>query len=191
VDLIQALRKQAGGSTARIVAISGSEPGEAIRETADGFLLKPIQAEDLVRLLATDAPEGELANVAAEAVPHDAIDQNIDPVIEPVIDQAVLGKLKAMMPAKAVEEIYSAVASDLATRLATLKAAMDAADVTEVKRIAHAIKGGCVMVGLSGAGQVASRLETSNSREAWPKELLQLQLALNHLQGILGDGLPW
>lgn len=186
VELIRALREQTG---ARIVAISGSEPGEAIREAADGFLLKPIQAEDLVHLLEFDAARGELANVSAEAAVDSA--KVADQITTPLIDPAVLGKLKAMMPAKAVEEIYSAVASDLTTRLAALKVAMDAADMAEVKQIAHAIKGGCGMVGLAGAGQAASRLETSNRHETWPKELSQLQLALNQLQSILGDGLPW
>jgi hypothetical protein len=47
------------------------------------------------------------------------------------------------------------------------------------------------MVGLSGARDAASRLETSNLTETWPKELLQLQLALGALQSILRDGLPW
>jgi HPt (histidine-containing phosphotransfer) domain-containing protein len=108
-----------------------------------------------------------------------------------VIDPAVLSKLRAMMPAPAVKEIYLAVATDLGTRIKALKVAMDTDDMVEVRRIAHAVKGGCSMVGLSGAMVAASRLEIGNLRASWPKELLRLQLAREALQGILDDGLPW
>jgi len=188
VALIQALREH---SSARVVAISGSDPGDAIREAADGFLLKPIHAEELVRMLesspAAEEP-GDVLSVQAEA--SEEI-QNGVLAAGSLIDTAVLGKLKAMMPAKAVEEIYVAVAGDLTTRLAALESAMGSSDADEVKRIAHAIKGGCAMVGLAGARDAASRLETSNLSETWPKELSDLHFALVALKGMLDDGLPW
>lgn len=187
VELVQALRRccdvrgMTRGNTrgnTPIVAISGSEVSEEIRQTTDGFLLKPIQVESLVALLenpnATEEAQGVLTEVSASSEP---------------IDSVVLGKLKAMMPAAAVLEIYTAVASDLETRLVVLGAAMDSGDEAEVRRVAHAIKGGCAMVGLSSATQAASRLESSNLAGAWPQELLQLHFALSKLQGILVDGL--
>ena len=94
------------------------------------------------------------------------------------------------MPASSVLEIYSAVASDMVSRLVKLEAAMDAGDSAEVARTAHTIKGGCSMVGLTAAAEAAARLESSNGRETWSKELLQLHFALSKLQGMLGDGLP-
>jgi CheY-like chemotaxis protein/HPt (histidine-containing phosphotransfer) domain-containing protein len=173
-ELVAALRKI---STAKIIAISGSDPGNWIRQATDGFLLKPVQAEDVAALL-------EAAPAAKE------------PAIEPpkvtsaeAIDPAVLGKLKAMMQPSAVLEIYTAVATDLETRLVTLSAAVDAGNQPEVARIAHIIKGGCSMVGLSGATEAAARLEISNLRETWPKELVQLHFALDSLKSILDGGL--
>ncbi len=106
-----------------------------------------------------------------------------------VIDPEVLNKLRAMMPASAVLEIYVATASDLQVRLTTLAIAIDTGDEAEVARIAHVIKGGCSMVGLCGAIEAATRLETSNARETWPKELSQLRFAWKRLQDMLGDGL--
>ena len=173
--LIDALR---GCSTARIVAISGSDPGEAIRQAADGFLLKPIQPEDLLAWIDKTEP-GAIAQVQAER------QSGTD-----LIDAVVLGKLKAMMPASAVREIYAAVASDLTTRLVTLQAAMEGSNLAEVQRIAHAIKGGCAMVGLSSAREAASRLETSNLPVTWPTELAHLHSALNGLEVMLGDNFP-
>ena len=175
LGLIDALR---GCSTARIVAISGSDPGEAIRQATDGFLLKPIEPGAVLPWI----NQTELGAIAQVQVGQESGADIVDPV--------VLGKLKAMMPVSAVREIYAAVASDLTTRLITLQAAMDAADLTEVARIAHAIKGGCAMVGLIGAREAASRLETSNLPVTWPAELAHLHSALNGLEVMLGDNFP-
>jgi CheY-like chemotaxis protein len=191
LELMQALRSRCA---AHIVAISGSEPGEAIREAADGFLLKPIEIDDVMTLLGDavlvaepDAILGRILSVEAAGVDEAEVGAAVS---QPVLDLVVLGKLRAMMPAAAVLEIYSAVASDLNMRLPVLESAMNSANIAEVRRIAHAIKGGCSMVGFTLAAETASRLETSNTPEAWPKELLQLHDALTALQGILGGGLP-
>jgi CheY-like chemotaxis protein len=180
LELIAALR--AANARARIIAISGSEVGGEIREAADGFLLKPIQVEDLTSLLeSSNTVKASGAEPIVSSIGDEPGLDGIDPV--------VLGKLQAMMPAAAVREIYAAVASDMETRLVTLSAAIDAGDVTEVKRIAHTIKGGCSMVGLSPATEAAQKLESSNATETWPKELLQLHFALGKLKGILVGGL--
>jgi HPt (histidine-containing phosphotransfer) domain-containing protein len=156
--------------------------------------LKPFAAQDLTALLASAQTADSSAPISSEAVDPALRDPaptalGLTDPIDP-IDPEVLRKLRAMMPAAAVAEIYAAVASDMTPRLAQLTAAMDAGNAVEVVRIAHMIKGGCGMVGLSLATQAAARLETSNLREAWPKELLQLHFALSDLQRILGSGLP-
>ncbi|WP_263356927.1 response regulator [Acidicapsa ligni] len=180
IELVHALRS---ASPARLIAISGSEINASIREATDGFLLKPIEAAHLVTLLQSgNRNENNLSTVAAgsEAEPEP---------IDVVIDVVILDKLKAMMPAAAVTEIYTAVANDLTTRLNALQQAMNANDTPEVARIAHSIKGGCAMVGLSSAMQSAARLESSNLRETWPKEVLQLHNALKSLQSMLKETL--
>lgn len=178
-------------SDIRIVAISGSEVSDDVRRASDGFLLKPIQLEDLTALLESSSSHTE--STAKTKTPADSESPEREAIhseaISEVIDPVVLGKLKAMMPASAVQEVYAAVASDLETRLVALTAAIDAGNAAEVKRIAHTIKGGCAMVGLSPATQSAARLEGSNTSGTWPKELLQLHFALGKLQSILGDGL--
>jgi CheY-like chemotaxis protein len=179
LDLIVALRAK---TQARIVGISGSDPGKAIREAADGFLLKPIQPEDLDALLAGDPAQSPIDNSAGISVSASAEQNAIDPV--------VLGKLKAIMPPAAVREIYAAVAADLGPRLDSLEAAMDSKDARSVARIAHTTKGGCSMVGLTAATDAAARLESSNLIETWPKELLELRSALSALQSILSDEFP-
>jgi CheY-like chemotaxis protein len=183
-DLIDALRAR---SAARIYAISASEPTEAMRGIADGFLLKPVEMDGLVALLQPDADELDGAELAP--TPLAGAGSGAD-VTNPAIDAAVLGKLLAMMPATAVREIYTAVASDLKTRLIKLQSAMTSSDVPEVKRLAHSIKGGCSMVGLTGATEAAARLETSNMAVTYPEELSQLHAALAALDGILEGKFP-
>lgn len=185
IELVKALR---GCCNARIIAISGSEVSLEILGATDGFLLKPVEVEALKTLLQA----GDAATVGGrpKAAPDaKSVLPSISAETEPLIDPVTLGKLKAMMPASAVMEIYTAVASDMAARLKSLASAMNTGDETEVARIAHTIKGGCAMVGFSIATQAAARLESSNRRETWPNELLQLHFALDMLQGILGDGL--
>ncbi|MFC5861656.1 response regulator [Acidicapsa dinghuensis] len=193
VGLIEALRKS---SNARIIAISGSA-NDRVRESADGFLLKPVDPAALEEVLGTQEQSGAqnhgLTLQATADLPEDA-DNNTEAagrVAEHVIDPVMLKKLRAMMPDSAVREIYMATAMDLASRLVTLSAAMSQGRASEVARVAHAIKGGCAMVGLSGARDSAARLEISNQPENWQNELTQLHFALDKLQGLLSDGLLW
>jgi len=196
-ELIQALRaafsaRQSTRRDIRIIAISGSEVSKEVQRASDGFLLKPVQLEDLSALLESFGSHMEsTAKTKTPADPEKVEPEAISPetTAREVIDPVVLGKLKAMMPASAVLEIYAAVAADLETRLATLSAAIDAGDTAEVKRIAHTVKGGCAMVGLSPAIASSARLESSNVSETWPNDLLQLHFALSMLRSILEDGL--
>ena len=182
VELITALRH---ACRARIVAISASEPGDAVRNAADGFLLKPVQVESLAELLAWPAAQAG-SDESAAGQPADADDAASAQVIDPI----VFGKLKAMMPPASLREVYAATASDMKTRLASLQAAMDAANALEVSRIAHSIKGACAMVGLTGARETAARLEISNRPVTWPGDLAQLHFALRGLEGMLADDFP-
>jgi HPt (histidine-containing phosphotransfer) domain-containing protein len=67
---------------------------------------------------------------------------------------------------------------------------MQAGNHPEVSRIAHSIKGGCAMVGLSGATGAAALLEISTTSETWFPQLAKLQSALGALEGILITDFP-
>ena len=191
VELIARLRQF---SPVPIIAVSGSDPGEAIRKAADGFLLKPIQAEDVVALLGSDMPRlkyGFRPATPLSALPKEShLGDGNSAAARPVVDPVVLGKFKAMMPAASVREIYAATAADLKTRLETLRQAMNSQNISEVQRISHAVKGGCAMVGVTIASEAASRLEISNLPVTWPLELAELQDALGALEDMLGGDFP-
>ena len=57
-----------------------------------------------------------------------------------------LGQFRQLMPEATVREIYAA-SLPISTRLAALEIAIAQSDSDEVRRIGHAIKGGCAMAG--------------------------------------------
>lgn len=175
VELIGKLRAQ---TKARIIAISGSNPPQEIGAAADGFLLKPFNAETLDKMLAG-------ANVYAPGKPSRL------EVDEPVINKDTLAQFRGIMPASAVREIYVAVVADLNKRAQTLEAAIAKGNSGEVRRIGHAIKGGCGMAGALQAARIGALFEEecdeseSNLLDNRMALLADLRAATRNLERIL------
>ncbi|MGA2084357.1 MAG: response regulator [Terracidiphilus sp.] len=149
--LIEELRAR---SHARVVAISGSHAPDEVAAAADGFLLKPFGADALSKLLEEDAAQ---AGHAVKASPSDP--PALDPA-EPVVHAETLARLRELMPEAAVREIYAAIVADLHQRLAALELAIADGDAAGVRRIGHAIKGGCGMAGARQAARLGALLES-------------------------------
>jgi CheY-like chemotaxis protein len=141
-DLIAEFRAR---TKAIIFAISGSNPPPEVSAAADGFLLKPFRAGALDRLLEGAQPE---------PVPS-LLDSG-----EPVVSPEVLAQFRKVMPEPAIRQIYAAVVADLAKRIEALGAAIARGDTAEIRRIGHAIKGGCGMAGAVQAARVGALLES-------------------------------
>jgi len=179
VELIAGLR--AVCRRALVYMISGSQPAAEVVAATDGLLLKPFNAEALHRML-----EGHAAAAARSYLDPD----------EPVVSAEVLRQLRQMMPEAAVREIFVAVAADLKKRIEALGVAIAKHDAAEVRRIGHAIKGGCGMAGALQAARLGALLEAEtgpsddnhldNSRTL----LRDLRAAAQGLQRILDGGLP-
>ena len=58
-----------------------------------------------------------------------------------------------------MRQIYAAVVADLDKRMQALEAAIASGDAAEVRRIGHAIKGGCGMAGALQAARLGALLE--------------------------------
>ncbi len=144
--LIVELRAQSG---APIYAISASELPQDIGAAVDGFLLKPFDIEKLRTLLEGRKP--------APPTSH------LDPT-DPVVSAEILAQFRKLMPEPAVRQIYSAVIDDLIKRIDALGSAIAKGDTAEVRRIGHAIKGGC---GMAGAVQAAHLRRAFEGRAAW------------------------
>jgi HPt (histidine-containing phosphotransfer) domain-containing protein len=67
------------------------------------------------------------------------------------------------MPIEGVREIYRVMIADLGRRIEALEAAIDRRDMAEVRRVGHAIKGGCGMAGAVQAARLGALLESVSS----------------------------
>ncbi len=178
VKLIAELRNC---TNARIYAISGSNAPPEVANAADGFLLKPFNAESLRKLIDGCQPE------AASTL--------LDPD-EPVVSTEVLSQLRKVMSESAVRQIYSAVVSDLTGRIEALGVAIAKGDAAEIRRIGHAIKGGCGMAGALQAARLGALLEATplgakdNQLDNSALLLSDLRAAAQGLERMLDAELP-
>jgi CheY-like chemotaxis protein len=181
IELIAQLRAR---TQAKVYVISASNPPAEVVAAADGFLLKPFDADALGKLL-----EGHKVQ-AAPALPS-LLDPN-DKVISP----ETLAQFRAMMAEAAVREIYVALVADLAKRMQTLEAAIARDDAAEVRRIGHAIKGGCGMAGALQAARVGAMFEDAapeskgNQLDNSIRLLRDLHAATRNLERMLKAELP-
>jgi CheY-like chemotaxis protein len=153
--LIEELRLR---SRARVFAMSGSHAPRQLLAAADGFLLKPFGADELRALLEKhDAPEASAGGAGGGA----ARPESVSPSGDPVVSAATLAQLRGLMPESSVKEIYLAVVTDLAARLEALEVAIVCGDAAQIRRIGHAIKGGCGMAGAIEAARLGALLEAS------------------------------
>ncbi len=171
-------------SDAPVFAISGSNPPQDVVAAADGFLPKPFDLEALVKLLAgRPLPDAPLNPSRLD--PH-----------EPIISPETLAQFRGMMPEVAVREIYAAVVADLDKRMQALELAVATGDDAEVRRIGHAIKGGCGMAGALQAARMGALLEEittdpdSNHLDNSMTLLGDLRAAARNLERMLEAELP-
>jgi CheY-like chemotaxis protein len=188
--LIEELRAR---SRASIYAISGSTAPAEVVAAADGFLLKPISPDALHRLL--QEHETELAPLAVlKAEPEIPVGGPSPVEEEPkdaVVNPRTLARLREMMPESAVRQIYAAMVADLAKRLAALEAAIARGDAAEVRRIGHAIKGGCGMAGALQVARLGAALESSVNHLSNSSSILQdLRAAARNLERMLEAEFP-
>lgn len=179
--LITELRSR---SRARIFVLSGSDPPNEIRTAADGFLLKPLEV-DVLRDLITHHQSRPSAQAAFVTGPD-----------APAISLVTLMQLRQLMPESGVREIYQAIVADLTRRADELAGAIAKGDHAEVRRIGHAIKGGCAMAGALQAARLGALLEAGrddsvgNQSDNSTSLLNDLRSATQALQRMLDAGLP-
>ena len=160
-----------------IILISGTTPSDELIATADGFLLKPFGPEDLAKLLNQHNPK---------------IDQpETTDVEELVINPTTLAQFRQLMTEGTVREIYTAVITDLHKRLVALENAIATSNSDEVRRIGHAIKGGCGMAGAMQAARLGSFFETrSDQLDNCRGALQELYSATERLERMLEREFP-
>ncbi len=160
-----------------IILISGTTPADDLIAAADGFLLKPFSPEDLQKLLSQHNPK---------------IDQpEIADADELVINPTTLAQFRQLMTEATVREIYTAVVTDLHKRLEALEKAISAGNREDVRRIGHAIKGGCGMAGCMQVARLGAIFENRSDQLDNCKDALQeLYSATQRLERMLEKEFP-
>ncbi len=179
-ELADKLRALCGSGTI-LIAMSGSIPvagrgqGTIPGQNFDSFLLKPFTAQQLVAA----CEQGRMPTAEPEGV------QAGNDVI---LDPGTYAKLSRGMEPARLAELYQLCISDARKRVAWMEQAAGAADDHAYRGAAHAIKGGCSMVGAVSVAAIASELEESGlppSPDSTP--LNRLLVALSQLERMLND----
>ena len=148
-ELARQLREVCGAGAA-LLAMSGSEPEEAARRGFDRFLLKPFSMEEFGATLGGD----DAAREGRDASPSMWKEENAG-----VLNEAVYEKLATSMKRPQIEQLYAMCLEDAEKRIAGMRAAASRQDDATYKREAHAIKGGCGMVGATELQTLATAME--------------------------------
>jgi CheY-like chemotaxis protein len=122
---------------------------------------------------------------SAEALPSDI----------PVLDETIYQRLAASMSTPQLQQMYAMCIADARARIASMRQLVAASDAAAFIRQAHAIKGGCGMLGATELRQMAAELE-ANGLQADATEgrqavnsLDELTAACDRLERILGSRL--
>jgi CheY-like chemotaxis protein/HPt (histidine-containing phosphotransfer) domain-containing protein len=141
--LAEQIRRMCGNGTT-VLAMSGSEVAREKRTGFDGFLLKPFSADDLLA-----ACDHTLVQAGA-----DSADGTV------ILNEAVFENFARGMPGGQVFGLYKMCLEDSGRRLTAMRRAVEAGDDAAYRRAAHAIKGGCGMVGALELAKLAAEMET-------------------------------
>ncbi len=166
--LARALRELCGSNPV-LVAISGSSPDEAVAREYDAFLLKPFTMEQFAYAIARRSPGATQ-----------------DPLTEPIVlDQSVYDKLAASMSRNQLNQLYNLCLDDARKRIAAMHQAASLGDDASYRQQAHAIKGGCGMVGAVELQRLASTMENNGLAANHVATLHEFPLACERLRGML------
>jgi len=159
------------GSEGVLLAMSGSMPEEEVRRGFDDFLMKPFTMADVSAALA-----GRSAKAANGGVAEDGV----------ILNEAVYEKLAGAMRPARLEQLYALCLEDAGKRVAILRRAAAEGDDATYRREAHAIKGGCGMVGADELQKLATSMETRGLEHTdYAVSLEEFPLACERLRRML------
>ena len=165
-ELARQLRGACGRGTI-LLAMSGSLPEDEEKRGFDGFLLKPFSMEQLRAAIdggSVTAPDDDGAGV---------------------LNEAVYRKLAGSMSEPQLEKLYALCLDDAEKRISEMRRAAARQDDAAYRREAHAIKGGCGMVGAPEMQSLATAMETKGIEANHVASLDEFLLASKRLRRIL------
>jgi len=164
VELATGLRAAACPATL-LIAMSATPTNVEEIPPFEAFLHKPFVPADLTGAVAK-ARERHVSTPRAEGSPKigSRSTESLDAearlrAASPALDEAIFSTLSATLPAGQLLELYAMTLQDVGQRVDRMGAALAAGDVDQYRREAHAIKGGCGMVGAVELRELAAAAE--------------------------------
>jgi CheY-like chemotaxis protein/HPt (histidine-containing phosphotransfer) domain-containing protein len=168
-ELARQLRSLCGAGTL-LLAMSGSELEEGVGREFDAFLLKPFTMEALRAAIAGGLVRVEDGQGGADGV---------------VLDEGVYTKLAGSMRGPQLEELYALCLRDAETRVERMRRAASGGDDAAYRKEAHALKGGCGMVGAVELQRLATSMEERGLRDDDVATLEEFVVASERLRRML------
>ena len=161
------------GEPRLLLAMSGSQPLAKQIAGYDGFLLKPFTMESLTETIR-----------AKDSASTDPTKQ-VNAATHPALNMETYNRLKAAMKPEKLEQLYALCFDDVTRRVAIMRASVSIGDDTAYRREAHAIKGGCGMVGALELQGIAASAETDGIHANHVATLDEITAATERLKRIL------
>jgi len=158
------------GTGTLLLAMSGSDLEDGTGREFDGFLLKPFTMETLAGAIAglSVRVEGGTADTSGT-----------------VLDESVYEKLMGSMRRSRLDELYSLCLKDAEERVRRMRRAASDGDDVAYGKEAHAIKGGCGMVGALELQRLAMSMEERGLCDDDVATLDEFMVACERLRRIL------
>jgi CheY-like chemotaxis protein/HPt (histidine-containing phosphotransfer) domain-containing protein len=158
------------GPRTMLLSMSATAPDDGSGREFDGFLLKPFTMEAFTAAIA-----GKTAGAAKE--------QN--GAAATVLDEVVYTKLAGSLRHSQLEQLYTLCLADAERRIATMRQAASGNEDAAYKREAHAIKGGCGMVGALELQTLATSMEERGLSDDHVASFQEFIVACERLRGML------
>lgn len=165
-ELANHLRTTCGPQTI-LIAMSGSQPEPSLIDGFNAFLLKPFSTEQFAALIHNASTPKPAENSAG------------------ALNEAVYQKLASSMSPSQLEKLYDLCLNDAEKRIGEMKLAATRQDNAAFIGAAHAIKGGCGMVGATELQILANTMETKGIEANHVATLNEFLLASERLRRIL------
>jgi DNA-binding NtrC family response regulator len=138
-----------------LIAMSATRPDAATKARYAGFLAKPFQPSDVSTAIARARQGSRQEETVAEPAQPEA------QAGLPELDDRIFDSLSATLPAAQLLELYALTVDDVSQRVERMRSAQAAGDPERFRSEAHAIKGGCGMVGAVELRELAAAAEGS------------------------------
>jgi CheY-like chemotaxis protein len=173
---------------ALLLAMSASHPGKAEAAVFDAFLAKPFSVEDYNA--AVDQVRNPAVALQAGSATEDAASEPPTPQDDavPALNEAIYSKLSNVMGTTQLPQLYNMFLDDAPVRIARMSSAAKMRDEAAFIREAHAIKGGCGMLGATELHALAGRMEAGGLKCSLL--LNDLGDAVKRLRRILEERIP-